>query len=102
MIKGLLLALLMVPTTASALDLRLGLAYADEPLYNGIYYDRSPNGIDYPDHGIVGKVELSQHLPIDKHVGFNIFATHYSYLYYTDPHYGINLLGVELQFRFGK
>jgi len=102
MIRGLLLALLLAPITATALDLRLGLAYSADPLYNGVYYDKRAAGYTYPDDGIVGKIELSQRFSIDEHVGINIFATHYSYLYYADPHFGINLLGAELEFRFGK
>lgn len=101
MIRGFLLALLMVPMSASALDLRLGLLYSPDELYNGIYQDGDRYYV-YPDHGIIGKIEVSQHFPIDEHVGINVFATHYSYLYYNDPHFGLNFFGAELQFRFGK
>jgi hypothetical protein len=100
MIKGFLLALLMVPTIASALDLKFGLMHVRDPLYNGVYYDRSPNGYTYPEAPIVGRVELIQRFKFDKNASFNIFATHMSQFSETDPHYGINAIGAELEFNF--
>ena len=100
MIRGLFLVLLMMPSLASALDLKFGLMYARDPLYNGTYFDRSENGIEYPETPIVGRIELIQKFKFDPYASFNIFATHMSQFMETDPHYGINAIGVELEFNF--
>lgn len=102
MFRGIMLALLLVPATASAIELKLGLLYAQDQLYNGEYTDRNAQGYTYDHNGIIGKVEVSHHFPVDDKFGINIFATHYSYFAETDPHFGINLFGAEMQFSFDK
>ena len=59
MIRGILLVLLMVPSIASALDLKFGLMYARDPLYNGVYPDGDKNYV-YEEQPIVGRIELIQ------------------------------------------
>jgi len=101
MIKGILLTLLLVPSIASALDLRLGLMQPSEPLYENVYdgvVDRNGNTVD--DDGLVGRIELSQRFRVNETASINIFLMHMSLWRERDPHYGINALGVELEFNF--
>ena len=97
MIKGILLALMLVPTVATGLDLKFGLMYTRDPLYNGTYRE---DGTEYwyKETPIVGRIELIQKFRIDEDATFNIFATHMSQFMLPDPHYGINAIGVELEF----
>ena len=94
MIRGVLLALLMVPASASALDLKLGLLQADHPLYENLYDHYTD------DDGIIGRIELIQRFDVAKGASINVFATHLSLFGERDPHYGINAVGVELEFNF--
>jgi len=98
MLRGIFLALLMVPSIVSALDLKFGLMYTRDPLYNGVYYDRSADGYTYPETPIVGRIEVIQRFKFDPNASFNVFATHLSQFSETDPHYGINAIGAELEF----
>ena len=93
MIRAALLVLLLAPVTATALNLKVGLMYADEPLYNGTY-----DGDEYNETPIVGRIELIQKFRIEKNVSINVFAVHMSQFMRSDPHYGINAVGAELDF----
>lgn len=94
MFRGILLALLLVPVSVSALDLKLGLMQTAEPFYDNQYDEY----ID--DDGVVGRVEISQRFKFHKSASFNIFAVHMSLFNERDPHYGINAIGAELEFNF--
>ena len=97
MIRGLLLWLLLLPSVAAALDLKFGLMYARDPLYNGVYNEDGTN-YAYKETPIIGRVELIQRFRIDNDSSFNIFYTRLSQFMLPDPHYGINAVGVELEF----
>ena len=99
MIRGILLALLMAPSAASALDLKFGLMYVRDPLYNGVYPDGDKNYV-YEEQPIVGRIELIQKFRIEKNATINLFITHMSQFTAPDPHYGINAIGAELEFNF--
>lgn len=100
MIRGILLALLMVPTMATALDLKLGLMYVNEPLYNGTY-SKYEYQEEFDEESTIGRIELIQRFAIEKKNAFiNIFFLHMSQLTSPDPHYGINAVGAELEFHF--
>lgn len=92
-----LLVLLLAPTLSSALDLKVGLMYVDEPLYNGIYSNEYKNKA-YDDEPIVGRIELSQKFKIENNASLNVFFMHMSQLTRSDPHHGINAIGAELEF----
>lgn len=98
MIRPFLFVLLFLPTLSSALDLKMGMMYTDEPLYNGVYSDEYKNAV-YENEPFVGRIEITQKFKIENNATLNVFFMHMSQLTRSDPHHGINAIGAELEFK---
>jgi len=97
--KLLLILVLMLPTAASSLELKLGIMKAEAPLYEGVYSDPEMWSDPIDDTGLIGRVEIGHNFKLAENVGVNVFAMHMSLVTERDPHFGINAVGAELVFK---